>query len=162
VTVGIPEQLITRIEPGQTVQVRFDALPGPVFPAKVTEVGVAPLPGGATFPVTARLEDAAERVRPGMAATVTFHFEQTPAVGGLLVPAVAVSEDRRGRFVFVVEPLEPGVGIVRRREVSVGELTSGGMIVREGLSGGEAVVTAGISRIEEGMKVAIPEEDDAP
>jgi RND family efflux transporter MFP subunit len=159
VTVGIPEQLISQIESGDRVEVRFDALPIRSFTATVTEVAVAPLPGGATFPVTARLEDAAETVRPGMAATVTFRFRQPTRAGRFVIPAVAVSEDRRGRFVFTVEPVEPGVGVVHRQRVTVGDLTDAGMVILDGLEEGAMVVTAGISRIEEGMRVAVPEGD---
>ena len=73
----------------------------------------------------------------------------------VLVPAVAVGEDREGRFAFVVEPGEEGIGIARRRTVDVGDLTAEGLEVLEGLNDGEIVVTAGISRIADGQQVRL-------
>lgn len=73
VQVTIPEVLIAQIEAGDDVDVRFDALPGRTFAAKVREVGVTAT-GGATFPVTVRLNERQEAIRPGMAAEVAFVF----------------------------------------------------------------------------------------
>lgn len=159
VTVGIPEQLIAQIEAGDTVSVRFDALPGREFEATVTEVGVAPMPGGATFPVTARLDRPADAVRPGMAATVAFTFREEADSGRLVVPAVAVGEDRHGRFVYVVNTEGSGVGVIERRAVTVGDLTDAGLVILDGLEGGDRIVTAGVSRIEDGMRVALDDGD---
>jgi multidrug efflux pump subunit AcrA (membrane-fusion protein) len=69
-----------------------------------------------------------------------------------------VAEDRAGRFVFVVEPDESGRGVVRRREIEVGELTGAGLEVLSGLEEGERLVTAGISQLEDGDAVALPAE----
>ena len=66
-------------------------------------------------------------------------------------------EDRFGRFVYVVEPTadEKGLGLIHRKSVTVGELTSEGLEIFQGLSDGDLVVTAGVSRIQDGLKVKI-------
>lgn len=157
VQVSIPEVLISQIHEGSKVRVRFDALRDKVFSATVTEVGVAATGMVTTFPVTVRLDHSTPNVRPGMAAVVVFLFESKDRRERFVVPSVAVGEDRQGRFVYVVEPLsgEEGFGVVHRRDVIVGELTSEGLEIFEGLSDGDSVITAGISRITDGMKVKI-------
>ena len=52
-------------------------------------------------------------------------------------------------------PGEDGFGVIHRRDVTIGEPTSDGMEIFEGLSDGDLVVTAGISRIADGKKVRI-------
>ena len=92
-----------------------------------------------------------------MAAVVAFRFESKDPRERFVVPSEAVGEDRKGRFAYVVEPLpgEEGFGAIRRRDVTVGELTSKGLEVFEGLADGDLVVTAGISHIADGKKVRI-------
>ena len=71
------------------------------------------------------------------------------------MPPQAVLEDRQGRFVYVVEETGAGEGVVRRREVTVGELTGEGLEVVEGLADGDRVVTAGFSQIVDGLEVRV-------
>lgn len=154
VEVAVPEMFIARMRTGAPVTVTFDALPGRRFNATVSEVGVTST-RATTFPVSVRLADRDEAVRPGMAAEVVFQLESAGRRERILVPAVAVGEDREGRFAFVVEPGEEEVGVARRRAVEVGDLTEEGLEIMEGLSDGEIVVTAGISRITDGQPVRL-------
>ena len=157
VKVSIPGILISRIREGSTVAVTFDALPDKEHAAKVTEVGVAATGMVTTFPVTVRLDRSSPDIRPGMAAVVAFLFESRDQRERFVVPSVSVAEDRKGRFVYVVEPIsgEDGFGVIHRKDVTIGELTSDGLEIFEGLSDGELVVTAGMSRITDGKKVRI-------
>jgi RND family efflux transporter MFP subunit len=155
VEVGVPEALILQIGEGDEVTVTFDAQPGRSFDAAVTEVGVAATGAGMTYPVTVRLAVSDPGIRSGMAAEVAFRFESASQRVLYLVPPAAVGEDREGRFVYVVEPSDLGQGIVRRRAVVVGELTAGGLEIFEGLSDGDRVVTAGWSKIEDGLVVRL-------
>jgi multidrug efflux pump subunit AcrA (membrane-fusion protein) len=45
--------------------------------------------------------------------------------------------------------------VVRRRDVSIGELTGEGIEIRQGLRDGERIVTAGVSRLSEGQRVKL-------
>jgi RND family efflux transporter MFP subunit len=155
VEVALPGALISNIAVGQTVEVSFDALPGRVFPASVSEAGVAAVGTATTFPVTVRLDDADSGIRSGMAAEVRFAFGGADGSERMLVPAVSVGEDRDGRFVFVLEEAAGGKGVVRRRSVSVGELTAGGIEILGGLENGEVIVTAGVRRLSDGEEVKI-------
>lgn len=156
VEVAIPEIFIGRIREGQRVEATLDALEGRSFPAAVTEVAVSATGTGTTFPVTVRFQGDAAGVRPGMAAEVAFRFQEGDGRERMVVPPFAVGEDRKGRFVFVAEPDGEGEALVRRRDVKVGELTSGGLEILGGLDDGDLLVTAGISRIEDGMRVKLP------
>ncbi len=121
-------------------------------------MGTAAVGTATTFPVTVRLSEAAENLRPGMAARVVLQLGDEDARLRFLVPAVSVGEDRQGRFVFVVREDGPGRGRVERRNVTIGDFTAGGEIeVFEGLRDGDRVVTRGVSKIADGMSVRLPE-----
>jgi RND family efflux transporter MFP subunit len=155
VEVGVPGVLITGIAEGAEVSIAFDALPERTFSGLVTEVGVAATGPGMTFPVTVRLVESTGDIRPGMAAEVGFLFESASQRVVYIVPSAAVGEDREGRFVFLVQPTEAGLGTIERRPVSIGELTAEGLEVIEGLADGDRVVTAGWSKIEPGLQVRL-------
>ena len=155
VEVAIPEVLISQVRMGSPVTVSFDALPGKNYAATVREVGVAATGFATTFPVTVRLNSADSSIRSGMAAEVAFRFESGDQRERIIVPAVAVAEDRQGRFVFVVQPANGDTAIVKRTNVEIGELLSDGLEVFAGLTDGDLVVTAGVSRIQDGQKVKL-------
>lgn len=155
VKVTVPEVIISQVKMGSKATVTFDAVPGKVFNATVTEVGVASTGYMTTFPVTVRLTDIADEVRPGMAGEVSFRFETADSRERILVPPVAVGEDRQGRFLFIVEPAEEGFGFARRRAVTIGELTSEGLEVFKGVQENDLVITAGVSKIVDGQKVKL-------
>ncbi len=154
VKVGVPGILISRVREGDPVEVTFDAIPGEVFPASVTEVGVV-TGMSTTYPVTVLLEEADPDVRPGMAAEVAFRFGSPEDRERYIVPPIAVGEDRHGRYVFLVEKTSEEMGFTRRRPVKVGELREEGIEILEGVSDGDLLVIAGISKITDGMKVKL-------
>jgi RND family efflux transporter MFP subunit len=155
VEVSIPEILIKDIHENDNVTVTFDAIPGKKYSATVSEVGVAAMTFATAFQVTVRLKESDVGVRSGMAAEVAFLFQSADQRERILVPPVAVTEDQRGRFVFVVEPADSGIATVHRRSVQIGELAAEGLEVFSGLADGDLVVTAGLSKIEDGQKVKL-------
>jgi RND family efflux transporter MFP subunit len=156
VEIAVPEAFIARVRALHRVTVTFDALPGREFDAAVSEVGVASTGLGTTFPVSVRLIDPSPEILPGMAAEVSVRFETRNATERMVVPPFAVAEDRDGRFVYVAEPREGGLAVARRRPVRVGDLTSEGLEILEGLEEGDLLITAGVSRIEDGLQVKLP------
>jgi RND family efflux transporter MFP subunit len=154
VKVGIPGILISQVREGSEVRVTFDAIPGEVFLAVATEVGVV-TGMSTTYPVTVKLLEPDPDVRPGMAAEVAFRFGSQDDRERFLVPPIAVGEDQKGRYVFVVEPDSEGMGRTRRRPVRVGELREEGIEILEGVSDGDLLVIAGMSKIVDGMKVKL-------
>ena len=157
VEVAIPEVLITQVREGDAVEVKFDAIKDKLLGARVTEVGVISTGAATTFPVTVRMDEEDEDCRPGMAAEVGFRFGGRGGREHIFVPGVAVSEDRQGRFVYVVETDLGGNSKAVRRQVQIkGEISDGGLMeIVEGLADGEFVVTAGVSRIIDGQTVRL-------
>jgi len=158
VHVDIPEVMISAMRTGQAAEVRFAAVAEKRFSATAYEVGASATGFAATYPVTLRLTDEAIEVLPGMAAEVTFRFEGE-AGDRFLVPSHVVGEDSSGAFLFTAEPDGTGEATIRRRSVAVGTLTEGGLEILSGVTAEEWVVTAGMSRLEEGMKVLFKEQE---
>jgi multidrug efflux system membrane fusion protein len=156
VKVTLPEVFIGKVKLKDKVRVTFDAIKGQSFTALVSEVGVASEAAGAAYPVIAKLEAGSTQIRAGMAAEVTFTLGVAGAPARILVPPVAVSQDRAGkRYVFVALSAGAGRATVKRREVSVGELSGGGLEIKRGLKQGELLIIAGVSKIRDGLEVKL-------
>jgi len=70
-----------------------------------------------------------------------------------VIPAIAVVANAEGRsFVWAIDK----ENTAKQLPVKVGQLTgSENVVVQEGLSGGEVIAVAGMTKLKEGMKVRI-------
>lgn len=157
IDLGIPEGLIGGFEQGMPAIIRFTALGEREYLGEVTEVGVASGASATTYPVVVSLTESDPSIRPSMAAEVTFEFALGASAAAFVIPASAVINDERGRFVYIAEPSANGQAVIRRRGVEVGELTELGIQIRSGLTLGDLVVTAGTTVIREDQTVLLPE-----
>lgn len=162
VTLDLPESVIDLVSTGTTVGIGFGAIPDVAFTGLVAEVSVASSPGTAGFPVVIKINEAHASLRSGLAADVTFQFTSA-SQGGTVLPVDVIVNDLNGTYVFVAEPAEQaGEGIVRRRDVRLGELSQLGVEVTDGVAIGDRVVTAGISVIRDGQRVLLADGDSTP
>jgi RND family efflux transporter MFP subunit len=157
VVINVPEIYIERIRSGMEATVSIAAVNLQAVTGTVSEVGVATGPRGATYPVTVSLGEGCAAARSGMAAEAKLALPATGDRGELMVPTVAVGEDRQGRFVFVLEPADDDTDqyVARRRAVQTGRPDPDGMVIIGGLSTDELVVTAGVRRIADGQRVRL-------
>ena len=155
IALGLPESIITRVKEGMVVEVSFTAIPGELFKGKVTEVAPAVDANTATYPIKVILNNTSDKIRSGMAANVTFDLgEQKEAGKILVVPANAVGEDSKGNFVFVLQD-NAGKTIVKKQQVTIGNLTSEGFEIKQGLQAKQRIATAGLQTLLDGQEVKI-------
>lgn len=155
VIIGVPESYISRMANGDEVAVSFPAIKGKSFEGTVTEVSYSISTRSSTYPVSIVLDNPSKEIRPGMSADVAYFFKSTDKKPRIIVPAGTVAEDGDGRFVYTVTPQEEGLGIVNKKKVTIGELATEGLEITKGLVDGELVVTAGISKLQNGMTVKL-------
>jgi RND family efflux transporter MFP subunit len=100
-----------------------------------------------TLRARAVLANKAHLFSPGMFARV--RVAGTPAHTAVLVPDEAIGTDQTNKYVLVVGD----DGTVERRNIRPGPLVDGLRVVREGLAGGDWVITRGLQRARPGSKV---------
>ncbi|MBZ5725649.1 MAG: efflux RND transporter periplasmic adaptor subunit [Acidobacteriia bacterium] len=128
-----------KIQLGQTVKVRVDAIPDKEFTAElnwISPIAALVFKGGATpeksFPARAALQLLDERLRPGMSATAEIIIEREPNL--LLIP-VRSSFDKDGKPAVYVQIGKEFVV----RPIQVGKKNDEDIIVTGGLKEGETV-----------------------
>lgn len=152
---GVPENVIGDIEPGQPATVTFDAMAGRTYRAVVKEAGVL-LDASSTYPVRLTLRDRDERIRSGMVGEARFMLDAEGDGPVIHVPPASVMSGPSGEQQVWVFDEEKGV--VNRRPVAVGVLTSDGIEIKAGLDPGEIIVTRGVHKLMDGMRVRLMEE----
>ena len=82
---------------------------------------------------------------------------------GVAVPAGAIftPDTETQSHVWIIEPTEGDLGVLKRRPVKTGDLTRHGVLVTDGLKAGEWIVTAGVHSVEEGETVRILKQNGA-
>jgi HlyD family secretion protein len=135
----ISEVDLAELEVGQQATLEFDALSDKVYTGEVTEIGMIGTVsnGVVNFPVTVRVTDADEDIRPGMTASVTIVTDEREDV--LLVPNKAILTSAGQRTVTVLFegqqisiPVTVGLTSSSMSEVTSSQLREGDVVVLNG------------------------------
>lgn len=144
----VPETMLPAIRTGQTIEAVSAAYPDQPFRGQVATIDPVIDPNTRSVMVRARLPNPDRRLKPGMLLTVD--IETAPRMS-LSVPELAVIGEGDQRFVFTIA----ADGTAKRIPVRTG-LRSGGRIeIVEGLKPGQQVVTEGVVKVADGMKVRL-------
>ncbi|MDW7748553.1 efflux RND transporter periplasmic adaptor subunit, partial [Halomonas sp.] len=167
VRAALPEELLGELSAGAPVRVHLP-LAGLSVAGKVTEIGLPVDPRQATWPLRVALSGLSpeERapLRPGMAAELMLPLDGPGS--GIWVPMVAVQRDAQGPYVYVAD-IEASVSeqgdewreaTIRRRDVVLGAQQGARMRIDAGLASGMSLVIAGMSRLHDGQRVRVMDE----
>ncbi len=155
ISLGLPESVINRVSRDMIVSINFPVLGEQNFRGNVTEVSPSVDINTATYPVRIVVTTPSEEIRAGMAANVTFDFaSDESAQKQLVVPPISVGEDGDGRFVFLLEQ-EAEKTTAHKQYIEVGNLSSEGFTVLDGLSFGDKIATAGLQTLLDGQEVKL-------
>jgi membrane fusion protein, multidrug efflux system len=143
---AVPERLLGRLEPGQTVNAVSTAYPGRVFRGAVTTIDPRVDQTTRTVRLMAEFDNPDEALRPGMFLSVA--LEVTTKDDAILVPEEAIVSEGLRQIVYPVKD-----GKVERRVIKIGQRQNGKAEVVEGLQAGETIVVLGIQRVRPGAEV---------
>ncbi len=149
VKISVPEGEIDKIQKGEEMMVRCDAVGGEPFYGRVAEKGVDADPLSRTYDVKLLLDNPQHRLLPGMICQVYSRFRRGQT--SVFVPAdvVQLNEDNR-YFVWVVSN-----GKATKRFINFVADTSQGVRVNGGLQPGDLLITDGQQKVSEGTACEI-------
>lgn len=143
----LPERVLGRLKPGATIEAELDALPGKSFKGQVEAVDSQIDANGRALLVRARMANPGQVLKSGMFARV--RTVMAVREKALVVPEEALVPLGNKQYVFKIEPGEKGQQ-ARRIEIQVGMRLPGVVEIKGELQPGDAVVTAGQSRLGRG------------
>ncbi|GAK46200.1 HlyD family secretion protein [Tepidicaulis marinus] len=151
VSFDVPEVFISRLDVGTPIMVSTWAQSGPKEEGRVVDVGSRIDPQSRTFVTRARVDNEADRLRPGMSFRVVIDLE-----GPLyaVVPEVSVQWGGDGSYLWAVRG-----GKAERVSVTIVQRQEGHVLVDGALEKGDLVVKEGLQRMREGLDVSYREGD---
>lgn len=156
--IHVPEDIIAKVKRGTNYEpeVEFDAHPGQRYRVKIKEWDIRANESTHAYKVVFSMATPAQfNVLSGMTGMVYIDLSQvtTMEFGQLQIPNEAlfsVPEQAQKNFVWVFDSASSQI---HRREVSIGQVTSHGVVINSGLQPGEQVVAAGVGLLNEGQTV---------
>ncbi len=144
---SVPEKEINGINEGDELTVEVPALGNLVFTSRVKNKGVSASPLSHSYTCTLAHSPQAKGLMPGMVCKL----QCSGASGkGTVIPASCVKTDASGRYVWTVKD-----STVYKKYITVGGFSGTGVIVTEGLSEGDNIITEGSQKVSGGMKVKV-------
>jgi len=158
VNFSLPQQQLSSVAPGSVVRVKTDAAPDQVFEGRVNAVNPDVDPTTRSVRIQATLPNPAEKLHPGMFATIEVVLPTRENV--LIIPATAVLYAPYGDSVFVIDEKKNEKNgqlekILRQQFIRIGGTRGDFVTISSGLKADEAIVTSGVFKLRPGMSVTI-------
>lgn len=158
VEVDVNEAYIARVTKGLKARITLDAYPDTAFKGAVRQVVPTADRQRATVQVKVSILEHDPRILPEMGAKVDFLQAESPSATPaaatarqvVRVPQAAVFDDGGKTVVWLIRDEK-----LTRREVEAGPVSAGFREVRSGLTGGEQLLTGGVEKPAEGMRVKV-------
>ncbi|MBR3698156.1 MAG: efflux RND transporter periplasmic adaptor subunit [Bacteroidales bacterium] len=146
VKITVPENEIATIHTGDPAKIVIPALNDRHYSGQVTEKGMTASLLTHSYPVKVLVDNPDKDLASGMIAKVMLKADVNSAI---IIPANAILINKDGKFVWVVENER-----ATRRMIQISGYSGTGVIVSEGLKGGDQVIVEGYQKVSEGMKVS--------
>jgi len=159
--IELPESIminVQRQDKPPKLTAKFDAIKGVVFPLTFKEVSTQADDVSKAYEVTLTMQAPTDHtILPGMTASVTAEQLLTTEVAQnqFYLPVKTVLKDSKGNYVYLVIKEQSGVGQIKRQAVVIGEITPLGLEIFSGIEQGDKVLSAGMSKVSNGLNVKI-------
>ena len=145
----VPENYISRVKKGDQVEIVVPETGKPPFKSTISVIGASVNQNTRSFITEAKLP-ADPLLKPNQLATLKILDYKAKAA--LVVPVNVVQTDEKGKYVYVVAK-EGNKRIARKKVVTVGEVYNGSIEIKNGLTGGEPIITEGYQTVYDGQTV---------
>ncbi|WP_302304922.1 efflux RND transporter periplasmic adaptor subunit [Culturomica massiliensis] len=139
----------------KSVSLKFDAMPGRIYEAKVVEISKSTTPNNLSYLLTALLPNSGGQLPAGMSGKLFLDFSELSVVSRKVsIPQTALCHRPvEGNFVWVVDMHSQKVS---KRKVVIEELLPGGYVsVGQGLLVDEMIAVSGLRFLSDGMTVQV-------
>lgn len=144
---SLSESFAGHIHLGDVINVTTPVLPSQSLPAKLSFISPSIDPTTRTIDIQATLQTPLPlALRPGLFVTITQNSSNNTTI--IWVPEQALVIDNKQNTLFVVKN-----GIAKQVKVTTGKHQDGQVAITQGISGGDQIVIAGQSALEDGQRI---------
>jgi membrane fusion protein (multidrug efflux system) len=145
----VPENYASRVKKGDKVQVAVPESGKAPYQSIISMVGATIHPTNRSFTTEAKLP-ADPALKPNQTAIMKIlDYEAKAAIA---VPVNIVQSDEKGKYVYTIERSGDKM-VARKKQVDVGAAYNGLIEIKNGLAGGEVIITEGYQTVYDGQIV---------
>ena len=144
----VPENALSLVSNGQTLQITLDAIPDKAFDGRVVAINPLIDANGRAIVIRAQVPNREAKLRPGMFARVRLFTSGLR--DSMVVPEESLFPVGDDKYVYKVVD-----GKATRQKVEIGTRREGRVEVLSGLAADDVVVTAGALKLREGVAVQV-------
>jgi len=148
----ISERKISNIAFGMTAELTFEAYPGEIFSARITELSPVVDPSSRTMEIKLDLTTRDYRIKSGMFSKIKITTSVKSNI--VKIPTDCISERFGEKFVYVIN----SDGIAEKRTIVQGISINDVSEILSGLTADEHIVIQGQSLLDDGVKVKVIKE----
>ena len=149
---SFPQQWISKVAVGMSVEVTVDSFPDQVFEGKLSAINPEVSESTRTIGLRATLPNRNEQLLPGMFCQVSVVLPNEESVK--VIPSTAIVYSSFGDSIFEIVEKE-GQTVAEQKFVRLGERRGDFVAVTSGLDAGAEVVSTGAFKLRQGMRVEL-------
>ncbi|MEQ8523955.1 efflux RND transporter periplasmic adaptor subunit [Gracilimonas sp.] len=155
VSAGVPARYADVVQTGDQLKVWFDTQEIDTLNATIAYTGSSINPQNRTFRIEVALPPKAKQYKVDMIANLRLNTLKRDSV--LFISEEYIYSTRNGYVVYVLGENESGDAVAKERMVTLGPSYKTDVIIEEGLSSGDKLITIGSAFLDEGMRVTVKE-----
>jgi len=146
---SLTDKDVVSVSPGDSAVIKLDAFPDLCFTAEITEIAAMADPYTGTYETEIRISDPLPGFRTGLIASADIYPTGTDSLIWVPMNSLLEPVDNTG-YVFVLVN-----GYPVRKRVITHSVFDNGILVKEGLSGGDSLITEGAAMINQESRIRI-------
>ncbi len=150
VSVNVPENYITRVKTGTPVTIVMNEL-NRSYNTTISLVSPSINPSSRSFIAEAKIPYI-PGLKPNQIAVAK--IRDYSVANAIVIPVNVVQTDEKGKYVYVMET-SGDKKVARKKPVAIGELYGDNVEIKNGLRGGEQLITTGYQNIYDGQTITI-------
>lgn len=152
---GVPDSMLAHFNTGTPVRVEVEALQGRNLTGRITEIAASANRESRVFTIQVTLPNPDRALKVGMIASI--HVQQADAQKVPLVPVTALITAQSGSSNYSVFTLSErdGKQFAQLRSVRVGETIGRSVVISEGLTPGDRIITNRTNQLTDGSQVRV-------
>ena len=152
VVANVPESYLGKVKKGEKVTVKFPAL-DQTTTARVSQLGRTINPSNRTFEVEVELSNKGGVLKPNLLSLMLIN--DFSATNSVVIPIDLVQQEVSGKqYVYIVEDGQEGP-IAKKIYIEIGENYEGEVVITNGLTGTETLITKGSRNLSDGEFIQI-------
>jgi RND family efflux transporter MFP subunit len=155
VNAEISEEYLRNINEGDELEISFPSYPEMKLEVPITRKGSVIDKESRTFIVEADINNYDRKIKPNQIAVVKVRDFSTDSA--LVVPSNIIKQDMKGDYVYIVKE-KNGNSVAKKVYVKPGRSYNNKTVI-SGIQKGQRVITAGYTKVSNGMEVAVKEKE---